>query len=490
MSKVTFNVAALCDKAGRRMNQDNIYLSCMDNMRSVDAGNHTELLGNGLALPPEGTVLVVADGMGGMNAGEVASQIVVETLNREVSALAGQPLADTDMASAVAHRAISDADNAIKQYVAAHPDAAGTGSTVVLLWLLGDKAVVAWCGDSRCYRYNDRRGLEQLSHDHSYVQRLVDEGKLAPQMAFGHPQSNIITRCLSDDRQPAEPDVKVFDVYKGDMFLLCSDGLCGLLPDDVTEELLRSSGGNVVDALHSCWQRGTEEKWSDNVSIILAAVDGVDTVAPVRKVAPLPKAPSYSDTLKEADEAADPNPIMQSSSDDTVQVEVDESGHKSGLWRWLPWVLLCVAVCVIVSLVFRPKPPKPEPPQGQKQPAVVESDAQNGQQGSQQRGGSVQANTIEPGGGNAEVRDEFKPEEEQNDGSSVDKRNSQRETIQQANNGGKRPGKTGNTVTTEAPAATESTAPTTTTPTVTPVATPVTPVATAPAPETAENPDE
>ncbi len=471
MSKVTFNVAALCDKAGRKMNQDNIYLSCMDNMRSFDAGSHTEMLGDGLTLPPEGTVLVVADGMGGMNAGEVASQIVVETLGREVSALAGQPLTDTERASAVARRAIADADNAIKQYVSAHPEAAGTGSTIVLLWLLGDKAVVAWCGDSRCYRYNDRRGLEQLSHDHSYVQRLVDEGKLPPQLAFGHEQSNIITRCLSDDKQPAEPDVKVFDVYKGDMFLLCSDGLCGLLPDDVTEELLRSTGGNVVDALQTCWRRGSEEKWSDNVSIILAAVDGVETVAPVRKVAPLPKVPSYSDTLKEADEAADPNPIMKSSPIDTMQVEVDDSGRKLSLWRWLPWVLLCVAVGVIISFVV-PRKPKPDVPQHQEQPAVVENDTHGGQQGNQQRVGGVQANTIDDAGDNADTRQDFKPEDEQNDGS-VGKRNDQRETIQHVGNNGKKPGKTGNTVTTEATETPEPAVTTAATPAVTPVATPV-----------------
>lgn len=344
---MTINVAALCDKGGRRANQDNICLSCLETMRQVDANEHAELIGESIALPPEGTLLVVADGMGGMNAGEVASQIVVDTLCHEMSAMIGKQMDDPEQASAVARRAVIDADNAIKVYVAEHPEASGTGSTVVLLWLLGDKAVVAWCGDSRCYRYNPRRGLEQLSHDHSYVQQLVDEGKLPPEFAFGHDQSNIITRCLSDGKEVAEPDVKVIDVYRDDMFLLCSDGLCGLLPDDVTEQLLKDAEGDAAKALSYCWRRGTDEGWDDNVSIIIATADGVDTVAPERKVEPLPQRPYYS-TVTVGPEPYTPQP--------TPEIPFEE---KKSSRRWLLPVAIIMVVSMSVLWFFFPKQEAP-----------------------------------------------------------------------------------------------------------------------------------
>lgn len=343
MEQITINVAALCDVGGRKNNQDNIFLSCRDVLQSNQQTDHYALSGKQIAIPPKGTILLVADGMGGMNAGEVASLLVVDTIAREMKLFEGQTLNTPEQVSAMARRAIVDADSAIKQYVAAHPEVSGTGSTVVLLWLLGDKAVVAWCGDSRCYRYNPRRGLEQLSHDHSYVQQLVDDGKLRPELAFGHDQSNIITRCLSDDKEVADPDVKVFDVYRDDIFLLCSDGLCGLLPDAVTEQMLKDAEGDVNKALSSCWSRGSAAGWSDNVSIILASVDGVGTIAPARKADSLPpRRPSYTTTTAEPDDSLD------SSHTDLSAIKSGYKTRKRIIWWLVVGAMLLaglIAVC-------------------------------------------------------------------------------------------------------------------------------------------------
>lgn len=350
MQQIKINVSALCETGGRKSNQDNIFLSCMDSMQKDSASDHTFFSLNDSGLPPEGIVLVVADGMGGMNVGEVASQLIVETLGHEVKSIQGQDVNDAEKASQIARSAVLNSDNAIKKYVAEHPEAKGTGSTIVMIWLLGDKAVVAWCGDSRCYRYNPRRGLEQLSHDHSYVQQLVDEGKLAPEYAFGHDQSNIITRCLSDEPQPAEPDVKVIDVYHDDMFLLCSDGLCGLLPDEVTEQLLKDANGNTLQALDNCWRRGSAEGWNDNVSIIVASVDGVEAVAPERKVEPL-RRPVYT-TVEE--------PLA----DLYTQNNTDEDEQKGKLCSktFKRWILpAAIVVVVIMCLLFVIKPFKQHP---------------------------------------------------------------------------------------------------------------------------------
>lgn len=336
--KMTIDVAAVCDRAGRHVNQDSIYMSCSDVLRMVETNDHYEMHGEDISLPPEGTLLVVADGMGGMNAGEVASQLVVATMAREMESIGGQSLADPERVVAMARRAIVDADSAIKQYVKDNPEASGTGSTVALLWLLGDKAVVAWCGDSRCYRYNPRRGLEQLSHDHSYVQQMVDEGKLRPELAFGHEHSNVITRCLCDDVAPAEPDVKIVDVYRDDIFMLCSDGLCGLLPDDVTEQLLKDAGNNVGQALSNCWQRGSAAGWDDNVSILLASINGAETIAPERKIVPLPPRPSYTPAATEATEA-----------DHIAEDQVGTSASRRTWWLVVAVLLLVVAIGVAMG---------------------------------------------------------------------------------------------------------------------------------------------
>ncbi len=339
--KPTIQVSALCDKAGRRANQDSIYMSCADMMTSIQTDGHEELHSERIPLASIGTLLAVADGMGGMNAGEVASQLVVDTLANEVTALADHPPASPAEAAEFAMQAILDADKAIKYYVASHSEAAGTGSTIALLWILGQKAVVAWCGDSRCYRYNPRRGLEQLSHDHSFVQQLVDEGKLPPELALGHDQSNIITRCLSDDPNPAEPEALVVDVYRDDVFLLCSDGLSGLLPDEVIEQLLKDTNGDVRQSLSNCWRRGEAEGWDDNVSIILASIHGVEVEASERPTVLRPQRPSYS-----------PVPAVIAAGSTAVAVPPSIPSIRPHSPRRMRWIWIALAAVVVAAAIL------------------------------------------------------------------------------------------------------------------------------------------
>ena len=190
--KVLFRMAARCEAAGRPNNEDNYQIDAdlSDDKWGFTADAQVEL-GN------KGALLVVCDGMGGMNAGEVASAIAVETIK---SRFAADQLTDNALAEPMAYikSAIVAADAAIKKHGKEYPDTAGMGSTIVLAWLLGKKVYVGWCGDSRCYCYNSKTGLVRLSHDHSYVQELVDAGKLTEELAFDHPNNNIITRSLGD----------------------------------------------------------------------------------------------------------------------------------------------------------------------------------------------------------------------------------------------------------------------------------------------------
>lgn len=271
MSKVVLNIAEICDKAGRPVNQDNFWV-CPDMAAFIAGGSVAADGAADVVLSDKGALLVVADGMGGMNAGEVASQIVVDSLKRSFSDLDSVALDDSGSVKDFIRQAIVEADGEIKKYAAAHPETEGMGSTVVLAWLLGETVYVGWCGDSRAYCYNPANGLVRLSHDHSYVQELVDGNKISEEHAFNHPNSNIITRSLGDSGEKARPEVREYPLHGDDVLLLCSDGLCGLLRDEETESILSGNRHSVKDCLNALWQRGQEEGWTDNVTIELAKV--------------------------------------------------------------------------------------------------------------------------------------------------------------------------------------------------------------------------
>jgi hypothetical protein len=146
------------------------------------------------------------------------------------------------------------------------------GSTIVLAWLIDGKVYVGWCGDSRAYKYNPQRGFVQLSHDHSYVQELVDSGKLSPELAFDHPNNNIITRSLGDPRGAAQPDVKIFPLEENDVILLCSDGLSGVLRDNEMEKLIADHQNSMDSCCHALWEAAKNAGWHDNVTIALAQI--------------------------------------------------------------------------------------------------------------------------------------------------------------------------------------------------------------------------
>lgn len=262
-------LAARCEAAGRPENEDNFQVA--EDLSVSNVGFETDKI---FPLGNKGTLLLVCDGMGGMNAGEVASAIGVETIKNLFAPqlLTSEVLANDESICAYMKRAIIKADSRIKEEAQKDNAKQGMGSTAVMAWLLGQKVYVAWCGDSRCYRYNPAMGLEQLSHDHSYVQDLVDTDQLKPELAFDHPNKNIITRSLGDPRGAARPDTKVFNLHVGDVILLCSDGLNDSLRDsEIAQSISRSldSMGSCRDAL---WEDSKQAGWHDNVTIVLAQV--------------------------------------------------------------------------------------------------------------------------------------------------------------------------------------------------------------------------
>ena len=265
-NNILFRMAARCEAAGRANNEDNYQLD--DNLSDNSWGFTADAE---VSLGEKGALLVVCDGMGGMNAGEVASDIAVKTIKEWFTT---DKLTDAAVAAPCKYitSAIVAADAAIKAHSKTNPDTEGMGSTIVLAWLLGQKVYVGWCGDSRCYRFNPALGLERLSHDHSYVQELVDAGKLTEELAFDHPNNNIITRSLGDPRGAAQPDCKEFDLYNQDIILLCSDGLCGTLRDNEIAELIKQHQTSMQECRDALWDADEAAGWTDNTTIALAQI--------------------------------------------------------------------------------------------------------------------------------------------------------------------------------------------------------------------------
>ena len=274
MSRIIFNLAAKCDAAGRSQNQDN-YWVCPDLAKWDAPLDKVVGTDEDVELSEKGALLVVADGMGGMNAGEVASKLVIDGIKKKFSNIPDSILTNEAEIMSFIHSAIVESDESIKKYAKEHKEAEGLGSTIVLLWLLNGRAFCGWCGDSRIYRFNPNNELVRLSHDHSYVQSLVDEGKITEEEAFDHPDGNIISKALGDNGNKAEPEIRVYDVYSRDVFMLCSDGLCGLLQDSELNDIISRDCTSSKETLNFLWKEGEKVGWSDNATIdVLCVVDG------------------------------------------------------------------------------------------------------------------------------------------------------------------------------------------------------------------------
>ena len=277
-------MAARCEAAGRQNNEDNFQLA-----DDLSGDQWSFITDNEVVLSEKGALLVVCDGMGGLQNGAMASDIAVKTIKAWFNSdrLTPQVTATSETIGQYIKEAIIAADANIKEAGMENSEYEGMGSTVVLAWVIGDHVYVGWCGDSRAYRYNPAYGLEQLSHDHSYVQELVDSGKLSPALAFDHPNSNIITRSLGDLRQEARPDVQSFPLCNDDIILLCSDGLSGVLRDSEIEAVLAENGDTMENCRQALWTTSEQTGWTDNVTVALCKI--VSGAATVKKAPPPPE---------------------------------------------------------------------------------------------------------------------------------------------------------------------------------------------------------
>ncbi len=219
--------------------------------------------------PPNG-LFVVADGMGGHAAGEIASEMAVRIIADELRAV--KDIDDTVIVQV--SNAMKRANLAIFERTLTEVDKQGMGTTTSLLILRDGKYLIGQVGDSRVYLLREA-ALQQLTKDHSYVQEQVDAGFLTPEQARYHPYSNVITRCVGASAE-VEPDTYSGQVKAGDTFLVASDGLTGMVDDRRLQTLLqsRASAQRVVEALIS---EANGRGGLDNITAIVVRVIGMDT---------------------------------------------------------------------------------------------------------------------------------------------------------------------------------------------------------------------
>ena len=222
------------------------------------------------------SLVAVADGMGGHAAGEVASRIAITTMAKE-SEVFTQKDVDLESADDLYSSSLQLIDATIAEYAIENPALAGMGTTLSALFLRDGAVAALHIGDSRIYRLRGN-ALEQLSTDHTVIQELLDQGAITEADIATHPQRSVLTQVLMGDglNQMA---LSLYEVKADDRFLLCSDGLTGVVSDKEIKAILKSKArGAAVDALiESAYANGAP----DNVTVIVADVLGNDIQEPL-----------------------------------------------------------------------------------------------------------------------------------------------------------------------------------------------------------------
>ncbi len=268
---VSFKLFAGTNIGLRENNEDN-FTVCPDLIKNewILPADHQQVI----PLGSYGCVMVVADGMGGQNAGEVASAIAIKTVQDMFAPehLPADVLDKPDAIKSFLKKVISECDIRIKRTTKTDPSTSGMGSTIVMAWLIGNKLYIAWIGDSRAYSFIKGKGIARLSKDHSYVQQLVDAEAISEEEAMTHPNSNIITRSLGDTSQKAKADVIEYDIEDGQVILLCTDGLCGVCRDEIIGGIIEEEENDLQKCKEKLTTAALAAGGSDNITISLMQI--------------------------------------------------------------------------------------------------------------------------------------------------------------------------------------------------------------------------
>jgi PPM family protein phosphatase len=236
-------------------------------------------------------LVVLADGMGGYNAGEVASGMATTVLVTELQHLLEErsphdidPESGLPMAQRLLREQITKANTSIFQASQSQPQYAGMGTTLVVALFYDNRMTVAHIGDSRLYRLRGDE-LEQITRDHSLLQEQIDSGMITPEQAKMSQNKNLVTRALGID-PTVEAEIHDYETQPGDIYLLCSDGLCDMVSDEDMGMVLQTLSSNLKLCAEHLVQMANDNGGRDNVSVILVRI-ARDYAAPRGMVAKL-----------------------------------------------------------------------------------------------------------------------------------------------------------------------------------------------------------
>lgn len=284
-----------------------------------DIGHRSDNNEDSLRTVPELGLWLIADGMGGHEAGEVASVIVSETIVEAIRS--GNTLVD----------AIQQAHSAVITASQNGEGARGMGSTVVALQIKSNEFEVAWVGDSRAYLWDGE--LRQISRDHSYIQKLLDSGAITEEEALHHPNRNIITQSLGADLAEVIVDNITGQLCQGQKVLLCSDGLNDEVQDSEIATILQE-GGEDQTLVNKLIQSALTHGGKDNVSVIL--------------VSSLKDAPhelqGVTDSTQDAGVIFGENTAENSTAN-------SEANSNSKLWIGVSFVIVCLFVIILILII-------------------------------------------------------------------------------------------------------------------------------------------
>ena len=215
-------------------------------------------------------LMVLADGMGGYNAGEVSSGIAVSVMMSEMVPVIKEGLLNDNQAASLLERSVDKANSSIYQAAKSDEQYAGMGTTVVSALFFDNRVAVAHVGDSRLYRLRGGM-LEAITRDHSLLQEQLDCGMITAEEARHSQNRNLVTRAVGIDTE-LETEIHLYDVLAGDIYLLCSDGLNDMVEDEDIGLIMHAMQGNLELAADQLIQSANDNGGKDNVSVILVKV--------------------------------------------------------------------------------------------------------------------------------------------------------------------------------------------------------------------------
>ena len=213
---------------------------------------------------PNYCVFAVADGMGGHNAGEVASTMAIQELKNYF--IKYENIDKSHVENEFIENLINNINSNIHHASLENSELQGMGTTLTFAVYIQNQLYISHIGDSRVYKINDK-GIEQLTEDHSLVAGLIKEGTITKEQAKNHPQKNIITRAIGTDIK-VKPDMYHYVLHKNDIILLCTDGLTNLVPEDKIKSIIQRST-NLQDAANSLVELANEKGGTDNITLII-----------------------------------------------------------------------------------------------------------------------------------------------------------------------------------------------------------------------------